>query len=656
MRNRTRRHLAVVIPVLLVASALSHRVTHSLESLAPRTLRPNSTRGFHRHVYLHEPVPDRLHRYLPRVSRLLRRRRLLAPLPSIVRFHDVQLYGGMVAVGEYYARVQIGGQTVRVQIDTGSATLAVPVAECKNCKEGDMRYSLDKSNSGIATTIGCADDGCMANTCSPYACGGCSQKKACCANSDRDKCAFHLSFGDGSGAKGILVRDNLKWGDLEFPVTFGGIRSDSPDFERAEVDGILGMAYPTLACNPSCITPTFESMLEKYHMRDLFTICITYDSGRIVLGDFDPAMSSEDVSWVPLRQARTPDFYAFPLIGNLQVNGEDLPLPSYSRAIVDSGTTLIVFSHATFDKFKRHLQQHYCDVPGLCDQDSWFRPAHCTRISLDDRRKLPVLTFRVKDLDITLGPEEYLINYASKGSEFWCVGIMALDSMSGGVDVIFGNTVMKKYVTVYDRENHRVGFAVSDKNCAIAEAETDNDLPVEEPAEEPEPQSQSNDPVPVPAPAPAEEPPSEEPPRDTDSSSTTESAADSETNDPIVDNSPNLAESPGSICNAAANCTACAKVTDANCFWDSPIRKCVKGDATVLMCTVDALAGRILYVVGGAFVVVIVVVAAIVFAVKGYRKRNAALPADPDEHREATRPLAPHERDTHAAFAIDDEE
>lgn len=560
--------------------------------------------------------------------------------------HDVQLYGGMVTVGEYYAQVQIGGQTLRVQIDTGSATLAVPVKECTDCKRGDMRYDIDKSKSGIAKQISCESDECGENTCSSYGCGKCSSKRACCGKSDPDMCSFHLNFGDGSGAKGILVRDMLKWGDVEFPVTFGGIRSDSPDFERSQVDGILGMAYPPLACNPSCIMPTFESMLKMYTMKNLFTICITYDSGRIVLGDYDPAMSTQqEINWVALDQNNPPTFYSFPLLGNLKVNEVDLPLPMYSRAIVDSGTTLIVFSHQTFDRFKKYLLDNFCDVPGLCGPDSWFKPAHCTRILDSDRVKLPTLKFEVTGFNITLGPSEYLINYRSKGPEFWCVGIMALNSMSGGVDVIFGNTVMKKYVTIYDREKHRVGFAASDTKCGLENKSGGTaQIPVTDPEDGGGDTGGVNDgkdggdPEPKPKPTPnPKNLPTKASPR------------------PNKEEQGRRSDESSLLCARATNCSSCASVSETSCQWNGGDNRCFSGEKPMFMCTVEGLAGNLVYVVGGAVVAVVVLIALVAGIVHVYRKRYSAVDSESDS--DVQTPLAPHQQvDTSAAFALDDDE
>lgn len=555
----------------------------------------------------------------------------------------------MVAVGEYYARVKIGGQTLRVQIDTGSATLAVPVKECTNCKRGDMRYSMEDSPTGIAQVLGCDDSSCGRDTCIPYGCGKCSTTNACCAHSDTTKCAFHLSFGDGSGAKGVLVRDEFEWGDLKFPVTFGGIRSDSPDFERSQVDGILGMAYPSLACNPSCITPTFESMRLTNEMKDMFSICITYDSGTIVLGDYDPALSSKQVAWVPLDLASPPSFYSFPLIGNMMIDEHELILPSYHRAIVDSGTTLVVFSKATFEKFKRHLQTNYCDVPGLCAPggQSWFRPAHCAEISVEDLNKMPTITIKLKGFDVILKPQDYMINYASKGDDFWCVGIMALNAMSGGVDVILGNTVMKKYVTIHDRENKRIGFAESDRNCGLSSkdatlpAEGGNDdgkvegLGDEEGLDEgPEDVEEENS---------AENVPPVQP----------ETNGESPEKDGQDDKSSGLSGEPISgFCSEAVTCGTCVNIAEKNCTWNSENAKCEEGQATILMCTLNNLAGKLTYVIIGACLAGVLLILLIVFGVHTYRKRQGSSVTSEEE----IEPLADNEVDTNSAFAIEDEE
>lgn len=556
-----------------------------LEKRLPKPLIPGTSRGFPHTLRIHEPIPappTPLHALVRRV------RQSLQLEPSTHTIYDAELFGGMVAVGEYYAKVYIGGQMLRVQIDTGSATLAVPLKQCTHCKRGDLRYSLEDSNSTIAEYISCEHDECSPNTCS-YDCGKCSSAKACCSKADDSNCAFYLNFGDGSGAQGMLVRDQFAWGGASFPVTFGGIASDSDDFERSQVDGILGMAYSPLACNPSCITPTFDAMRNTISsMKDYFTICITEDSGRIVLGDYDPTMSSKSVSeitWVPLQLSTPPTFYSFPIVGKFKMDEKEIDLPDFSRAIVDSGTTLIVVSEDTFDVIKKQFLSNYCDVPGLCGSDSWFQAAHCTKLEEDELLKLPTLTIPLTGFDLKLGPKSYMINYSSKGPDFWCVGIMSLNGMSGGVDVILGNVVMNKYVTIYDRDEKRIGFVESDTKCGNDVSKNPSTSGADDGSED------SNS--------------------DQNTSGYGGASNDGDEVDVLK-------------CATARNCSECASVEQAKCKWSGKDSKCVPGSAPWMMCTFAGLESGFVYIVGSAAAAVIAAVAVVAILVQSYRTRRGS--------------------------------
>jgi len=430
----------------------------ALGANAPRKARPGFHRGFPSVVRIHERVaPTEVDAdALPGTA---------ARWTS--RLDMVELKGGIVAVGEYYAEVQLGGQTVRVQIDTGSTTLAVPMEECETCRHGDMRYSLAKSTGSVGRPVPCDGDECTPRSCNPFLCGKCSSTDACCSKINKENCGFHLSFGDGSGASGELVLDNLTWGNnITFPVVFGGILKDSPDFERSTVDGILGMAWPKLACNPSCVEPTFDAMVRHLKIDDVFSMCITGTGGKLVLGGHDTTMAKADPVWVPMALGSPPSYYPFKVTGPLRIGDRDADeLPRLHKGIMDSGTTLIVFSQHYWKKFVAHMQKYYCDdLPGLCEKKSWFRPAHCVRISDEELDKLPTLRFPLEnDFVIELTSREYMVDYPSKSSR--CVGFMALDSMSGGIDWIGGNVVMEKYITIYDRKAKKLGFALSKGDC-----------------------------------------------------------------------------------------------------------------------------------------------------------------------------------------------
>lgn len=606
----SREGVSDVLPSTAVFSS-------SLGVMRPAAMRPGSSRGFPTKIRIHAPS----HELSDLTSGL---NYTLLGRAAVRDFHIVELFGGMVAVGEYYARVKLGGQEVHVQIDTGSATLAAPLKTCKSCLEGDRRYDIEASNSGKARKISCTDSICSPDRCSPFSCGGCSPSKACCSKTEASMCGFHLNFGDGSGARGLLVEDIMSWGGVQFPVVFGGINRDSPDFERAQVDGILGMAYPSLACNPSCVKPAFESMAEHLSMRQLFQICITATSGRIVLGDYDKSIMKSEPTWVPMSLADPPSYYTLRLHGDLEVNGTPVPFPKYKLGIADSGTTLIVFTRDAFAILVQHLQDNYCNVPGLCGPLSWFRPAHCTKLVEEDRKKMPTLRFRLDGFDIVLGPEDYLIQYTGKGNDYWCVGMMALDSLSGGIDVIFGNTVMKKYVTIYDRENKRIGFGESKGDCGGSVKDDSATSPSSVNGEE-------------------------------TSSQTNATSGSSPTNPEKSDHKPVFENA--ARCSSATSCRACANLSGGHCFWDTAVQQCLLGDPSRLMCAIDKVVQNVLFVIISAGLIVLLVVVSIVCCVCFRRKRQNALAEaaiDEEERIESRIPLDPARSDSRDKQQNDD--
>lgn len=391
--------------------------------------------------------------------------------------HVVDLLGGIAKVGEYYTRVEIGGQQVRLQIDTGSSTMALPMAECDRCLPGDQRYDIKLSKSGVARWISCADERCERNACRAHKCKRCSAHDACCADENPSACGFSLRYGDGSGARGALMVDTMTWGRngngskaVSAPIVFGGILHDSKDFQRSSVDGILGMAYETLACNPSCVEPPFQQMVKAKKVRDRFEVCVSSEGGKLILGERDPSMTTSEMKFVPLALSDPPTYYSVNISSTMYINERSINLPNFQHAIIDSGTTLIVVSKTVFLEILNHLMNHFCHIPDLCrGSKTWFKPASCVHISDDILKQLPVFKFVVGEgrdkMDLEVRPEDYMIKYHKSEKDYRCVGFMAMDKLGKGTDIIMGNTLMQRYVTFYDRENNRMGFAISKGDC-----------------------------------------------------------------------------------------------------------------------------------------------------------------------------------------------
>lgn len=454
-------------------------ITAELEMRPPRLMELHSARGFPARVHLFEPVRSPASRRWTAMTSWLWRQQAddagdvvdADELPFSMRVVTVDLLGGITKVGEYYTRITVGGQAIRVQVDTGSSTLAFPVAECETCQPSDLRYNPRLSKTGEQRWISCVNPLCARDMCSLYGCTSCSASDACCADENPAACMFALKYGDGSGARGGLMVDTMAWGNVSAPVVFGAILKDTENFERALVDGILGMAYKSLACNPTCVEPPFQQMVKAGVVEDEFSICITPQGGKLVLGAFDHELATSNVSYVPLALSNPPTFYTVNVSNALWIGGRTLNLPDLSAGIVDSGTTLIVVSDTTFRLLLNHLLKFYCEVPGLCKtKNPWFQPASCVALSDTVINKLPTLKFSLGDKNnnsfiLELKPDDYMLRFKKTNKDYRCVGIMKMKKMQRGTDIIFGNTIMQRYVTHYDRRNKRMGFAEAKAGC-----------------------------------------------------------------------------------------------------------------------------------------------------------------------------------------------
>jgi hypothetical protein len=382
------------------------------------------------------------------------------------------LAGGIVNVGEYYVAVSVDNQTVHVQVDTGSTAIAFPLSQCKNCLKGDRRVNLSNPD---ATRVSCAN----ASVCKPSSCnslcGACSVgTRACCAPVDTKACGFRLVYGDGSFAIGALHVGRLtlpETGLSVYPAFFGGILLDSSTFEHTDVDGIWGLAYPTLACNPSCVPPVLDTMVQTGVIpRDMFSLCLTDTAGALVLGGAaGPEMRKGDYRWAPMTQRAIRTYYEVGVESIKFGSNETSMLPEVRSAIVDSGTTLIVISSRSFGTLREYLQSRYCDrVPGLCGEKTWLETGRCATLSDAHIARLPPITVQLSGgVELHIPPDIYMLRARMHGQLFRCFGIQHITGDLVDGRIILGDTFMRAYVTVFDRENSRIGFAPAAENCGL---------------------------------------------------------------------------------------------------------------------------------------------------------------------------------------------
>lgn len=407
------------------------------------------------------------------------------------------LHGSLTALGEYYVTLTFGGQPINVQIDTGSSTMAVPLRECTNCRKGGRALDLSRASTS-AFIVSCDSPLCSANICT-FGCGACSPTTPCCGKNAKPACSFQLRYADGSGTSGALVRAIVAISSLETPLVFGAMLEETSSFANDKVDGIFGLAYKSLACNPSCVTPLLDTLVQSAKVQhDIFSICTSKEGGILSLGGSNSNLYNGSLTYVPLQTFRIPTFYYVSIEGTT-VGGKSVNLPQFTFAIIDSGTTLVVLPTQTFHALRDHFQTNYCNVPGLCpggqarqvvphpyyphskqpaegidhkigtnsvheEALTWFQPGYCVRLTEAELDLLPTISIRLEGYSLVIEPRVYMIpHYVTKAFQthlYYCLGIQPLDGLA---DVIIGDTVLRKYFVEYDRENSRLGFAVAAK-------------------------------------------------------------------------------------------------------------------------------------------------------------------------------------------------
>lgn len=431
-----------------------------------------------------------------------------APIKALrAHQHPAQeLKGNVVPLGEYYITLVFGGQPINVQVDTGSSTIAVPLLQCVNCVRNNHRFDIADAI-GEAGLIACDSNICRPNSCGASSqCTTCSPKtRACCADLAPKACGFYLSYADQSGVGGALAIADVEIANIKVRQAFGAVLGETDDFEVNNVDGIFGMAYPILACNPTCVKPLFDTIVSKGLIeRDVFSHCLADQGGTLVLGGSNPDLYRGQLQYVPMAHGGMKLFYGVRLRG-ATVGGNAVHLPNFSSGIVDSGTTVLVVTRATYKALQTYFQSNYCHVPGLCPkrrtllmgeveimskeaaeingphlnsserapESSWFAPGVCARLNDKHINALPAISILLDNgVSLDLEPDDYMLRYESQSRlpvggkvVYRCLGISPLEGLEHMEnDAIIGNTVLQKYYVEYDRENDRVGFAVA-TNC-----------------------------------------------------------------------------------------------------------------------------------------------------------------------------------------------
>ncbi|KAJ3081130.1 Vacuolar protease A [Quaeritorhiza haematococci] len=334
--------------------------------------------------------------------------------------HGVPLSDFMNA--QYFGEITIGTppQTFTVVFDTGSSNLWVPSTRC----------------SSIACWLHRRFDAEQSSTFKP------------------NGTEFAIRYGTGS-LEGIISNDVLGIGDLLIEdQDFGeSVKEPGITFAVGRFDGILGLGYDTIAVQH--VVPPFYSMInQKLIDEPLFGVWLGdtangegEEGGEIVFGGVDEDHFEGKITYAPVIRK---GYWEVELQG-VSMGGMDLGFTT-RRAAIDTGSSLFALPTAEADAINTRI-----------GGKKNFAGQYVVECSVVD--SLPEITLTFAGKPFTLTGRDYVLEVSGGpfGGGNQCVsGFMGLDIPApAGPLWIVGDVFLRKYYTVYDLGNNRVGFAKS---------------------------------------------------------------------------------------------------------------------------------------------------------------------------------------------------
>ena len=316
---------------------------------------------------------------------------------------------------QYYGKISLGtpAQDFEVVFDTGSSNLWVPSSQCSSmaCK---LHTKYDSSSSSTYVQNGTT---------------------------------FDIQYGSGS-VSGFLSQDTLTFGnDQVSKVTFAEVTKEKGiSFLMSKFDGIFGLGWQSISVDS--VEPPVQQMVRLGLIQPIFSFYLGKESGQVgslMLGGYESSQYSGDISWVDLNSET---YWQVPF-GGVHYNGQ--LITSTKRAILDTGTSLLAGP-------KEDVQPILTAI-GATQVMPWVQEykVDCSQID-----SLPDLTFDLGNKHFTISGKDYILEMSSQGKQTCLVGIMPFEMPEGKEPLwIMGDVFLRKYYSIFDIENKRVGLALA---------------------------------------------------------------------------------------------------------------------------------------------------------------------------------------------------
>jgi len=329
---------------------------------------------------------------------------------------------------EYLGNITIGtpDQTFLVVLDTGSANLWVPDNTCKSAGKTLFKLPADAPR------------------------GACSSKRKFDSSKSstyvKNGQRWSIEYGTGS-ASGFLGQDTVRFGDagtdqLIVPkTTFGQATSIASFFADDPVDGILGLAFTSLAVDnvvPPLINANNQGLLDK----PLFTVFLeergsaaNVPGGVYTYGGLDTQNCGDVIAYQPLSSAT---YFQFKM--------DKIGVGSYSSSkgwdvISDTGTSFMGGPQDVTDAIANAVGATYDDFYG-----TYF---------IDCNAKFDGIAITIGGKDYSIDAKQVIVDAGDGTCEF---AFFPFDFGGFGPAWILGDPWIRQYCNIYSFEK-QIGFA-----------------------------------------------------------------------------------------------------------------------------------------------------------------------------------------------------
>lgn len=313
---------------------------------------------------------------------------------------------------QYFTEIQIGlpGQTFKVILDTGLSNLWVPSQDC-----GSLACFLHTKydHDALAT----------------YKANGSE---------------FAIQYGLGA-MEGYISQDTVALGDLVIPKQDFAEATSEPGlaFAFGKFDGILGLAYDTIAVN-KVVPPIYNAIAQGLLDAPQFGFYLgdtnkdENNGGLATFGGYDESLFKGSLTWLPVRRKAYWEV-SFDGIGL----GDEYAELASTGAAIDTGTSLITLPSSLAEIINAKIGA----------TKSWSGQY---QVECDQRDNLPDLTLTLGGYNFTLTAYDYTLEVS--GSCISAFTPMDFPKPIGDLAII-GDAFLRRYYSVYDLKKDAVGLA-----------------------------------------------------------------------------------------------------------------------------------------------------------------------------------------------------